>query len=146
MPHPAATLLGLLVFRQRVRGAYFAILSQALLYAFVIYIDANQLQIGGKTGLTGLKEFFGLKLADRNNQRLLYYVSAAVLLVSIGLSKPKPWEVRRDGSTPCLTNQLTTDCARFLLRLRFIAAPLLGHRSILFTSAPRRKFKTLAPP
>jgi urea transport system permease protein len=85
VPAMLAFAIGWTVFKRRVKGAYFAILSQALLYAFVIYIDANQLQIGGKTGLTGLKEFFGLKLADRDNQRLLYYIAAAVMLLSIAL-------------------------------------------------------------
>ena len=41
-----ALLLGLLVFRQRVRGAYFAVLSQALAAAFVILLVRQQ-------GLTG---------------------------------------------------------------------------------------------
>lgn len=85
IPALLAFTIGLSVFKRRVKGAYFAILSQALLYAFVIYIDANQLQIGGKTGLTGLKSFFGLRLADPDNQKLLYYIAAAVLLASIAL-------------------------------------------------------------
>ena len=85
VPALLAFAIGWAVFKRKVKGAYFAILSQALLYAFVIYIDANQLQIGGKTGLTGLKKFFGLRLADRDNQKLLYYVAAALLLASIAL-------------------------------------------------------------
>ena len=80
-----AFAIGWTVFKRKVKGAYFAILSQARLYAFVIYIDANQLQIGGKTGLTGLKSFFGLRLADRDSQKLLYFMAAGVLLASIAV-------------------------------------------------------------
>jgi len=85
IPALLSLAIGWTVFKRKVKGAYFAILSQALLYAFVIYIDANQLQIGGKTGLTGLKKFFGLKLSEDKNQKLLYYVAAGILLISVAL-------------------------------------------------------------
>src|ERR1041384_6499233 len=41
LPMAIAALLGAAVFRQRIRGAYFAILSQALAAAFVIVIVGN---------------------------------------------------------------------------------------------------------
>jgi urea transport system permease protein len=61
------------------------VLSQALLYAFVLYINANQLQIGGVTGLTGLKHFFGLTLGTDYSQRVLYYSAAIMLLAAVAL-------------------------------------------------------------
>ncbi|GIH92151.1 urea ABC transporter permease subunit UrtC [Planobispora siamensis] len=74
-----ATVLGLLVFRQRVRGAYFAILTQALAAAFVILLVGQQGLTGGTNGLTNFFELFGRDLADDSTQRGLYIVVALVL-------------------------------------------------------------------
>ena len=64
-----AALLGALVFRQRVRGAYFAILSQALAAAFVILLVGQQGLTGGTNGLTNFFELFGLDMAAPATQR-----------------------------------------------------------------------------
>jgi urea transport system permease protein len=85
VPGVLAYAIGLAVFKRRVKGAFFAILSQALLYAFALYIKSNQLQIGGVTGLTGLKNFFGLNLSSDSDQEVLYYVAAIVLLLAVAL-------------------------------------------------------------
>lgn len=76
-----AVLLGALVFRQRVRGAYFAILTQALAAALVILLVGQQGLTGGTNGLTNFFELFGQDLAADGTQRGLYIVVAAVLLV-----------------------------------------------------------------
>jgi len=75
-------LLGLLVFRQRVRGAYFAVLSQALAAAFVILLVGQQGLTGGTNGLTNFQLFFGLDLYDDADRRILYFVIVVVLGVS----------------------------------------------------------------
>ncbi|MDI2130456.1 urea ABC transporter permease subunit UrtC [Yinghuangia seranimata] len=79
LPGVTAFLLGLLVFGRRVRGAYFAILTQALAAAFVIWLVGQQGLTGGTNGLTNFTSFFGLDLADENDQRVLYSVVAVVL-------------------------------------------------------------------
>jgi urea transport system permease protein len=81
LPAFVATLLGLLVFRQRVRGAYFAILSQALAAAFVILLIGQQGKTGGTNGMTNFAEFFGHPLATRSTHRGLYFLIAGVLAV-----------------------------------------------------------------
>ncbi|WP_406317616.1 urea ABC transporter permease subunit UrtC [Streptosporangium sp. NBC_01639] len=78
-PMLIATLLGLLVFRQRVRGAYFAILTQALAAAFVILLVGQQGLTGGTNGLTNFFDLFGRDLAADSTQRGLYFVVAVVL-------------------------------------------------------------------
>ncbi|EHN09093.1 Urea ABC transporter permease protein UrtC [Patulibacter medicamentivorans] len=78
LPMLAATLLGLLVFRSRVRGPYFAILTQALAAAFVIFLVGQQQFSGGTNGLT-VMTFFGLDLADPDDKRTLYLIVVAVL-------------------------------------------------------------------
>ncbi|MEU8265749.1 urea ABC transporter permease subunit UrtC [Sphaerisporangium sp. NPDC049002] len=74
-----AVLLGSLVFRQRVRGAYFAILTQALAAAMVILLVGQQGLTGGTNGLTNFFDLFGQDLAVDGTQRGLYVVVAAVL-------------------------------------------------------------------
>lgn len=79
LPMAVATLLGLLVFRSRVRGPYFAILTQALAAAFVILLVGQQDFTGGTNGLT-VTTFFGLDLADNGDKLTLYFVVLAALL------------------------------------------------------------------
>jgi urea transport system permease protein len=79
LPVTVAVLLGLLVFRQRVRGAYFAILSQALAAAFVIWLVGHQGLTGGTNGLTNFYDVFGMDPEEDSTQRVFYFVVAAVL-------------------------------------------------------------------
>ncbi|MFC6023192.1 urea ABC transporter permease subunit UrtC [Plantactinospora solaniradicis] len=79
LPVAVAVLLGLLVFRQRVRGAYFAVLSQALAAAFVILLVGQQGLTGGTNGLTNFQMFFGLDLYQPADKRILYLVVVLVL-------------------------------------------------------------------
>ena len=79
---PAATafLLGWAVFARRVRGAYFAILSQALVAAFSLWLVNQGTSTGGFNGLTDFKGFFGYSLKDPANKRMLYFIAATVLI------------------------------------------------------------------
>lgn len=78
-PMAVAAALGFMVFRRRVRGAYFAILTQALAAAFVILLVGEQGYTGGTNGLTNFNQAFGFDLADPTNQRTLYFVTAIIL-------------------------------------------------------------------
>ncbi|WP_037622182.1 urea ABC transporter permease subunit UrtC [Streptomyces aureus] len=81
LPMTVAALLGFLVFRRRVKGAYFAILSQALAAALSIWLIGQQATTGGTNGLTDIQGFFGYSLDDPVNQRMVYFIIAAVLLL-----------------------------------------------------------------
>jgi len=81
LPMAIAAVLGAAIFRQRIRGAYFAILSQALAGAFVIVLVGNQGLTGGTNGLTNFQTFFGLSVSDPQDQRILYFIVAIVLLL-----------------------------------------------------------------
>ncbi len=83
LPAGLAALLGLAVFKRRVRGAYFAILSQALAAAFAILLIGQQKVTGGTNGLNGFRSFFGFDLADPVNKQMLYYIAAGTLLVMV---------------------------------------------------------------
>ncbi|GIH28086.1 urea ABC transporter permease subunit UrtC [Acrocarpospora phusangensis] len=79
VPLVVAVALGTLVFRQRVRGAYFAILTQALAAALVILLIGQQGLTGGTNGLTNFFDFFGNDVAAESTQRGLYLTVAIVL-------------------------------------------------------------------
>ncbi len=86
---PAATafLLGWAVFARRVRGAYFAILSQALVAAFSLWLVNQGTSTGGFNGLTDFKGFFGYSLKDPANKRMLYFIAATVLIGMVMLTR-----------------------------------------------------------
>jgi urea transport system permease protein len=79
LPMVMAWLLGSLVFRQRVRGAYFAILTQALAVAFVTLLIGQQGLTGGTNGLTNIRELLGLNLRDSGDRHALYLIVVACL-------------------------------------------------------------------
>ncbi|MET7389089.1 urea ABC transporter permease subunit UrtC [Streptomyces sp. NPDC005529] len=87
LPMAVAAILGSFIFRRRVKGAYFAILSQALTAAFAIWLVGQQATTGGTNGLTDIQGFFGYDLDDPVNQRMVYFVIAAVLLLLIALAR-----------------------------------------------------------
>jgi urea transport system permease protein len=87
LPMVVAAGLGALVFRQRVRGAQFAILSQALAAAFVILLVGQQGLTGGTNGLTNITQLLGYDLTDPTNQRSLYVVCALALGVTFLIAR-----------------------------------------------------------
>jgi urea transport system permease protein len=83
LPAVVAAILGVAIFRRRVKGAYFAILSQALAAAFATFLIGQQTTTGGTNGLNGFRGFFGYNLYDPVNKRLLFYLVATVLLLTV---------------------------------------------------------------
>ena len=79
LPAFVAWMLGSLIFRQRVRGAYFAILTQALAVAFVTLLVGQQGLTGGTNGLTNIRELLGLNLRDSGDRHVLYLIVVGVL-------------------------------------------------------------------
>ncbi|MEV3904241.1 urea ABC transporter permease subunit UrtC [Mycobacterium sp. NPDC050551] len=84
VPTGIAAVLGLGVFKRRVKGAYFAILSQALAAALAILL-VGQTGLGGSNGLSGFRTFFGFTLNDPVNRRMLFFIAAATLLVVVAV-------------------------------------------------------------
>ncbi len=84
LPTAIAAALGLGVFKRRVKGAYFAILSQALAAALAILL-VGQTSIGGSNGLNRFRTFFGFTLNDPANRRMLYFIAAGVLLLVVAV-------------------------------------------------------------
>ena len=83
VPGMVAAVLGLLVFGRGVRGAYFAILSQALVAAFAVLLIGQSKTTGGTNGLSDFKGFFGYDLTDPANKRMIYYICAVLVLAMV---------------------------------------------------------------
>lgn len=83
VPAVAAAVLGWAIFKRRVKGAYFAILTQALAVAFATLLIATIKQTGGFNGLNQFTVFFGYNLYDPVNKRMIYSIAAAVLVVCL---------------------------------------------------------------
>jgi urea transport system permease protein len=81
LPMGVAAGIGTLIFRRRVRGPYFAILSQALAAAFVVLLVGFQATTAGTNGLTNMQGFFGLDLGDPADKRTIYVITAVILLL-----------------------------------------------------------------
>lgn len=87
VPGLVALVLGLAVFKRRVKGAYFAILSQALAAAFAVFLIGQQATTGGSNGLSGFRSFFGFDLKDPANKMMLYSIAAVVLLLALAAAR-----------------------------------------------------------
>lgn len=74
-----ATLFGFLAFRSRIKGVYFAIITQALAFAAWLVFNRNETRLGGTNGLTDFKQVLGFRLADPATQRGLYLLTALAL-------------------------------------------------------------------
>ncbi|WP_084478997.1 urea ABC transporter permease subunit UrtC [Nocardia jejuensis] len=86
VPGLIAAVLGFGVFKRRVKGAYFSILSQALAAAMAILLTGQQ-SIGGFTGLSDFRTFFGFRLDDPVNRRMLFFIAAGALLVVVAIAR-----------------------------------------------------------
>jgi urea transport system permease protein len=91
LPALLAALIGLATFRRRLRGTYFAILTQCIAFAVWLMLNRNEMRLGGTNGLTDFKSILGFSLADPRTHRALYVVTALVLLAALLASR---WLVR----------------------------------------------------
>jgi urea transport system permease protein len=74
-----ATIFGFLAFRSRIKGVYFAIITQALAFAAWLVFNRNETRLGGTNGLTDFKQLLGFRLSDPSTQRGLYLLTVVAL-------------------------------------------------------------------
>jgi urea transport system permease protein len=77
-----ATFFGFLAFRSRIKGVYFAIITQALAFAAWLVFNRNETRLGGTNGLTDFKQLLGYRLSDPSTQRGLYLVTVLALIAA----------------------------------------------------------------
>jgi urea transport system permease protein len=81
LPAVVSFLLGFAILKRRVKGAYFAILTQALTVAFATLLIATIKQTGGFNGLNTFSTFFGQNLYDPDVKKNLYLITAGLLIL-----------------------------------------------------------------
>jgi urea transport system permease protein len=74
-----ALVFGFLAFRSRIRGVYFAIITQALALCAWLVFNRNETNLGGTNGLTDFKQVLGFRLSEPGTQRALYILTVLCL-------------------------------------------------------------------
>ncbi len=88
IPAIVAGLLGYLVFRNRIRGVYFSILTQAALVVFFNFFNSQQELINGTNGLkTNNSEFFGALAGSSQAQSVFYIITVIALALAYVLCR-----------------------------------------------------------
>ncbi|HET8578221.1 MAG TPA: urea ABC transporter permease subunit UrtC [Methylomirabilota bacterium] len=123
VPAAIAALIGFLTFRRKLRGTYFAILTQAIAFAVWLTVNRNEMKLGGTNGLTDFKSILGFSLSSPATQRALYITTAVTLLVAFLLSR---WLVT---SKTGLVLQAIRDNER---RLEFLGYNVAGYKIFVF--------------
>ena len=80
IPAAVAALVGFFGFVSRVRGVYFAILTQALTIAAFLFFSDNNMFLCGTNGLSQFKTFLGYDLSSEGLKLLLYLVTLLCLI------------------------------------------------------------------
>ncbi|MCU1692755.1 MAG: Urea transporter permease subunit UrtC [Frankiales bacterium] len=86
VPMALAGLLGMLVFRRRIRGPFFALLTQATAVIFVLVVVGNLKLTAGSNGLTGFATVFGRNRYDPATDVWLFRVASVALLAVLVLA------------------------------------------------------------
>src|ERR1700753_2899559 len=85
VPVLAAFILSVAMFKRRVGGVYFAIITQALAAVLTILIVGRQGYTGGINGITDLRTLLGWDIRTDHAKYILYFVCCALLLGSMFL-------------------------------------------------------------
>ena len=76
-------VVGAAMFKRRVGGVYFAIITQALAAIVTILIIGQQGYTGGVNGITDLRTLYGFDIRTDSAKYLFYYVCVALLFVCL---------------------------------------------------------------
>ena len=79
VPTLFAFVFGFLAFRSRIKGVYFAIITQALALCAWLVFNRNETNLGGTNGLTDFKQILGFRLSEPGTQRALYILTVLCL-------------------------------------------------------------------
>jgi len=87
LPALFAYFIGFAMFKRRVGGVYFAIITQVIALILSILIVGQQGLTGGVNGITDLKTMLGWDTRTDSAKYILYYVNGILLFGAIFLSK-----------------------------------------------------------
>lgn len=87
LPGIVAFIIGWAMFRRRVGGVYFAIITQAIALIMSLGIDGNQGYTGGRNGITDLRTLWGWDIRSTSAQYTLYFLCVALLILACLFAK-----------------------------------------------------------
>jgi urea transport system permease protein len=138
VPTAIAAIFAWLMFRRRIGGVYFALITQALALAFATLLISQQAFTGGFNGLTDFQTLFGLSLSSRGMERGLYWVTLAIVIAAyfggrflLASRFGKMLRATRDG--PNRVRFLGYDPAPYKVIAFAVAGLLAGLSGALFT-------------
>ena len=80
VPGALAYVFGWFAFRSRIKGVYFAIITQAMTFAMMLLFFRNNTGFGGNNGLTDFKRLLGFSLQEPSTRLGIYLASTLALL------------------------------------------------------------------
>lgn len=87
IPGLLAFIFGYFAFRSRIKGVYFAIITQAMTFALMLLFFRNNTGFGGNNGLTDFKRILGYSLQEPSTKMGIYIITVLVLFLSYVLSR-----------------------------------------------------------
>jgi len=78
-----AFIIGLAMFKRRVGGVYFAIITQAIAAIMTILIIGQQGYTGGVNGITDLRTLLGWDIRTDSAKYILYFVNGGLLMLCL---------------------------------------------------------------
>ncbi len=110
VPMLLAWIVSYAMFKRRVGGVYFAIITQAVALILTVLIIGQQGYTGGVNGMTDLKTVLGWDTRTDSAKYILYYVCVALLVASIVLCR---WMQTGKAGTLLLAMRDKEDRVRF---------------------------------
>jgi urea transport system permease protein len=87
IPGLLGAILGYLVFRNRIKGVYFSILTQAATIVFFNFFNGQQKLFNGTNGLTNYKTLLGATVNTPQTQFVFYTLTVLFLVASYALCR-----------------------------------------------------------
>ena len=86
VPAIFAYIIGVAMFKRRVGGVYFAIITQAITSILTILIIGQQGYTGGVNGITDLRTLLGWDIRTDSAKYVFYYLNAGLLFICLFIS------------------------------------------------------------
>ena len=110
VPAILAFIVGFAMFKRRVGGVYFAIITQAVALVLTVLIIGQQGYTGGVNGITDLKTMLGWDIRTDSAKYILYFATCAFLIAAIFLCR---WVQKTKLGTLLLAMRDKEDRVRF---------------------------------
>ena len=110
VPTLLAFIISYAMFKRRVGGVYFAIITQAVALILTVLIIGQQGYTGGVNGITDLKTLLGWDIRTDSAKYTLYFVNAGLLLAAILACR---WVQKGKAGTLLLAMRDKEDRVRF---------------------------------